>query len=62
MVWEQNTKAILMLNKVIEKNEVKCHWYWPQKIGEEMHFSDVNITVTLVKEEDCNYYALRIFK
>lgn len=51
-----------MLNKVIEKNEVKCHWYWPQKIGEEMHFSDVNITVTLVKEEDCNYYALRIFK
>ncbi|CAB3226391.1 unnamed protein product [Arctia plantaginis] len=62
MIWEQNTKAILMLNKVIEKNEVKCHWYWPQKIDEEMHFSDVNMTVMLAKEEDCGYYSLRLFK
>ncbi|PSN29557.1 Tyrosine-protein phosphatase non-receptor type 2 [Blattella germanica] len=25
MVWEQNCKAVLMLNRIIEKNQVKCH-------------------------------------
>lgn len=30
MVWEQNTRAVIMLNKVIEKDAVKCHQYWPR--------------------------------
>lgn len=64
MIWEQNTKAILMLNKVIEKNEIKCHWYWPQDIGEahKMTFNDVKLAVVLEKEEDCCYYSTRLFK
>lgn len=64
MIWEQNTKAILMLNKVIEKNEIKCHWYWPQGIGEthKMTFNDVQLAVVLEKEEDCCYYSTRQFK
>ncbi|XP_075990554.1 tyrosine-protein phosphatase non-receptor type 61F-like isoform X2 [Anticarsia gemmatalis] len=64
MIWEQNTKAILMLNKVIEKNEIKCHWYWPQAIGEahQMTFNDVKLAVTLVNEEDCCYYSTRLFR
>ncbi|XP_026741836.1 tyrosine-protein phosphatase non-receptor type 61F-like isoform X2 [Trichoplusia ni] len=64
MIWEQNTKAILMLNKVIEKNEIKCHWYWPQAIGEvnKMTFNEVRLEVVLVSEEDCGYYSTRLFK
>ncbi|CAH1647418.1 unnamed protein product [Spodoptera littoralis] len=64
MIWEQNTKAILMLNKVIEKNEIKCHWYWPQGIGEthKMTFNDVQLALVLEKEEDCCYYSTRQFK
>lgn len=29
MVWCQNSRAIIMLNKVFEKNQVKCHQYFP---------------------------------
>ncbi|XP_037299675.1 tyrosine-protein phosphatase non-receptor type 61F isoform X2 [Manduca sexta] len=64
MVWEQNSRAILMLNKVIEKNEIKCHWYWPHGIGEQhkMSLSDVNLTVEQISEEDRSYYSTRVFK
>ncbi|XP_046976774.1 tyrosine-protein phosphatase non-receptor type 61F-like isoform X1 [Vanessa cardui] len=64
MVWEQNSRAILMLNKIIEKNEIKCHWYWPHGVGEDEKFvlSDVKLTVEQISEEDCNYYTTRVFK
>ncbi|XP_048577171.1 neurofilament medium polypeptide isoform X2 [Nematostella vectensis] len=29
MVWENNSKAVIMLNKVMEKNQIKCFQYWP---------------------------------
>ncbi|XP_059055362.1 tyrosine-protein phosphatase non-receptor type 61F-like isoform X2 [Achroia grisella] len=64
MVWEQNSRAVLMLNKIIEKNEIKCHWYWPHGVGEKqkMVLNDVKLTVEQISEEDCNYYSTRVFK
>ncbi|XP_013385625.1 tyrosine-protein phosphatase non-receptor type 1 isoform X2 [Lingula anatina] len=63
MVWEQNSKAVLMLNRVIEKGTVKCSQYFP--IGEEqggqdaMIFNDVNIKVTYCGEQRASYYTVR---
>ncbi|CAG5003207.1 unnamed protein product [Parnassius apollo] len=64
MVWEQNSRAILMLNKIIEKNEIKCHWYWPHGIGDQhkMVLNDVKLTVEQISEEDCSYYSTRVFR
>lgn len=64
MVWEQNSRAILMLNKIMEKNEKKCHWYWPHGIGEDERFvlDDVKLTVEQISEEDCSYYTTRVFR
>lgn len=64
MIWEQNTKAILMLNKIMEKGEVKCHWYWPQLPGEDnkLVFDDVKLSVTLVSQENCNYFRTRVLR
>ncbi|XP_060809415.1 tyrosine-protein phosphatase non-receptor type 61F isoform X2 [Amyelois transitella] len=64
MIWEQNSRAILMLNKIIEKNEIKCHWYWPHGVGDmhKMELTDVKLTVEQISEEDCNYYCTRVFK
>lgn len=31
MVWQQQCSAIVMLNRVVEKNQLKCHQYWPLK-------------------------------
>lgn len=29
MVWEQKTKAIVMLNGLVERGANKCNQYWP---------------------------------
>lgn len=59
MVWEQESKGIIMLNKVIEKNQVKCHQYWPTggTNDEEMTFPDVNLKVEFVSKTDSSNYA-----
>uniref|UniRef100_A0A915D782 Uncharacterized protein n=1 Tax=Ditylenchus dipsaci TaxID=166011 RepID=A0A915D782_9BILA len=31
MVYEQNTQVVIMLSKVVEKNYIKCHSYFPSK-------------------------------
>lgn len=61
MVWEQRSKAILMLNKLIEKKAIKCHKYWPEEIGVQykMHLSDVQLTVEYVKYEQFDHFSIR---
>ncbi|XP_039286824.1 tyrosine-protein phosphatase non-receptor type 61F isoform X2 [Nilaparvata lugens] len=63
MVWEQNCKAVIMLNKVIEKNMIKCHQYWPEGSrngGDDvMLLADVGLKVELISETDCSYYITR---
>ncbi|KFM73383.1 Tyrosine-protein phosphatase non-receptor type 1, partial [Stegodyphus mimosarum] len=65
MVWEQKSKAILMLNRVIEKNAVKCHQYWPvgSKNGgdDELSLMDVKLKITFLSAKDESYYILREF-
>jgi len=65
-VWEQNTHAILMLNRVIERGRVKCHQYFPtgsvNEGEDEMVFSDVDLKVTFISEEDQNYFTIRTLR
>lgn len=62
MIWEQNTKSILMLNKLYEKNEAKCHRYWPKHVGNVENFDDVGLKITLVEEKNCDYYFTRVIR
>ncbi|XP_059614631.1 tyrosine-protein phosphatase non-receptor type 61F isoform X2 [Phlebotomus argentipes] len=64
MVWEQQSKAILMLNKLIEKKQIKCHLYWPEKIGEEhrMNLTDVGLTVEYLKVEEFGNFSIRTLR
>lgn len=64
MVWEQKSKAVLMLNKIVEKKQVKCHWYWPQAIGEEhtLILEDVGLKVEYMDHRDRSHWAERTFK
>jgi len=45
MIWEQQCRAIIMLNRVIEKNTAKCHQYWPAEADEVMSFSEAGLSV-----------------
>ncbi|XP_014366248.2 tyrosine-protein phosphatase non-receptor type 1 isoform X1 [Papilio machaon] len=64
MVWEQNSRGIVMLNKIIEKNECKCFYYWPQGTGEEFKLvlNDVKLTVEQISETENPGYFTRLFK
>ncbi|XP_065289385.1 tyrosine-protein phosphatase non-receptor type 2-like isoform X3 [Dermacentor albipictus] len=59
MVWEQQTKAILMLNRIIEKNTVKCHQYWPMSQDEELVLTGVGLKVAFLGEKPATNYTVR---
>ncbi|TKC37231.1 hypothetical protein EI555_007216, partial [Monodon monoceros] len=59
MVWEQKSRGVVMLNRVMEKGSLKCAQYWPQKEEEEMIFEDTNLKLTLISEDIKSYYTVR---
>lgn len=64
MVWEQNTKGVIMLNKVMEKNQNKCHQYWPleNKKNRLMRFPDVGLKVEYMGETASSDYVTRTLR
>ncbi|KAL7984417.1 hypothetical protein Chor_002987 [Crotalus horridus] len=59
MIWQQKTKAIVMLNRTVEKNSVKCAQYWPTKQEEPMLFRETGFCVRLKSEDVKSYYTVR---
>lgn len=64
MVWECDSKAIIMLNKRIENDKVKCSLYWPNNVGPEwtMKLPSVGLVVELLTENNHSYYSTRTIK
>uniref|UniRef100_A0A1I8NLY3 protein-tyrosine-phosphatase n=1 Tax=Stomoxys calcitrans TaxID=35570 RepID=A0A1I8NLY3_STOCA len=64
MVWEQKTRAILMLNKLMEKKQPKCHLYWPERKGPEnaLKLNEVKLTVEFLHWTEYKNFCVRWFK
>ncbi|XP_053689662.1 tyrosine-protein phosphatase non-receptor type 61F isoform X1 [Sabethes cyaneus] len=64
MVWEYNSRAILMLNKLIEKKQIKCHLYWPEKMGEEhkLELPEVQLAIEYLKCVEYKNFCKRTFR
>lgn len=62
MIWEQQSKAILMLNKIMEKKQIKCHPYWPKSEGQRMELRDVGLTVEFLTAENYKNFSKRLFR
>uniref|UniRef100_A0A3B3Y9L6 protein-tyrosine-phosphatase n=1 Tax=Poecilia mexicana TaxID=48701 RepID=A0A3B3Y9L6_9TELE len=62
MVWEQCSKAVIMLNRVIEKGSEKCAQYWPTSEELQMSFTDMGFVVRLLSEEDQSHYTIRVLE
>jgi len=45
MVWEKESRAVIMLNRVVEKGANKCHQYWPEEEGGVVECEDVGLSV-----------------
>ncbi|XP_028435505.1 tyrosine-protein phosphatase non-receptor type 2a isoform X2 [Perca flavescens] len=62
MIWEQCSKAVIMLNRIIEKGSEKCAQYWPTTEELQMSFTDTGFVVKLLSEEDQSYYTIRVLE
>ncbi|XP_071966723.1 tyrosine-protein phosphatase non-receptor type 1 isoform X2 [Engystomops pustulosus] len=62
MVWEQKSRGVVMLNRVIEKGSIKCAQYWPKKEDSPMLFEDTNLKLTLFSEDIKSYYTIRVLQ
>ncbi|XP_077292962.1 protein tyrosine phosphatase 61F isoform X2 [Arctopsyche grandis] len=64
MVWECDSRAIIMLNKRIENDKIKCSLYWPDHIGTEycMKLPQCGLTVELLTENSHTYYSTRVIR
>ncbi|XP_062865389.1 tyrosine-protein phosphatase non-receptor type 2 isoform X3 [Trichomycterus rosablanca] len=62
MIWEQKTKAVIMLNRVIEKDSEKCAQYWPTQEEGEMAFRDTRFVVRLLSQDVKSYYTTRVLE
>uniref|UniRef100_A0A672H563 protein-tyrosine-phosphatase n=1 Tax=Salarias fasciatus TaxID=181472 RepID=A0A672H563_SALFA len=62
MIWEQNSKAVIMLNRVIEKGSEKCAQYWPTSEEQQQSFTDTGFVVRLLSEEDQSHYTVRVLE
>ncbi|CEP18626.1 hypothetical protein [Parasitella parasitica] len=48
VVWEQNSRVLVMLTKEEEMHKIKCHRYWPSNLNSPTQYGD--LVVTLVSE------------
>ncbi|XP_044099593.1 tyrosine-protein phosphatase non-receptor type 2 isoform X4 [Neovison vison] len=62
MVWQQKTKAIVMLNRVVEKESVKCAQYWPTKDDREMLFKETGFSVKFLSEDVKSYFTVHLLQ
>ena len=65
MVWEQKSKAIIMLNRLVESGHVKCHLYWPNgkhnDDTDELILTEVQLKVQFLTETKHQCYVIRKF-
>ncbi|KAL0088465.1 protein-tyrosine phosphatase-like protein [Phycomyces blakesleeanus] len=45
VVWEQNSRVLVMLTKEEEMHKIKCHRYWPTSIGQTVNYGQSNVTL-----------------
>lgn len=63
MVWEQECSVVVMLNKIIENNMLKCHPYWPSGEIDEDGVSDDEVVlnelkINFVSKEFFDFYTI----
>ncbi|XP_022097661.1 tyrosine-protein phosphatase non-receptor type 2-like isoform X2 [Acanthaster planci] len=61
MVWEQKSKAVIMLNNIIEKGTRKCAEYYPVSPGslQTIECEHTDLQVSILREDEHSFYTVR---
>ncbi|CAF1464633.1 unnamed protein product [Adineta ricciae] len=63
MIWEQNSRVIVMLTRLIEKGCAKCWLYYPDyQNASELTYDDVDLKVVFVSDRQHRHYTERKFE
>ncbi|CAB4041659.1 receptor-type tyrosine- phosphatase S, partial, partial [Paramuricea clavata] len=58
MIWEQDTRTIVMMTNLQEKGRIKCDQYWPNQSSEKFG----NISVVVLETVELAHYTVRTFR
>lgn len=59
MIWEQNSRAIVMLTRCVEKGREKCDHYWPYDT-QPVYYGDIQVTI--LNESQYSKWTISEFK
>lgn len=59
MIWENNSRVIVMVTNEVEGGKLKCHRYWPDVNGKSVSFGNIEVTMTEVESHPT--YIARCF-
>ncbi|KAI9030934.1 protein-tyrosine phosphatase-like protein [Phycomyces nitens] len=45
VVWEQNSRVLVMLTKEEEMHKIKCHRYWPTSVGQTVNYGRSSVAL-----------------
>uniref|UniRef100_A0A915A5R2 protein-tyrosine-phosphatase n=3 Tax=Parascaris univalens TaxID=6257 RepID=A0A915A5R2_PARUN len=62
MVWQQNSRIIVMTTKEVERARSKCCRYWPSKGERERYGRKQEFTVETIEEDEQSDYTMRVMQ
>ncbi|CAD5119222.1 DgyrCDS7854 [Dimorphilus gyrociliatus] len=64
MVWNENSRVIIMTTKDSERGKKKCAIYWPKNVNEKMEreAKSGNIIIELIQVEENDFYITRLMR
>ncbi|KAM9847849.1 tyrosine-protein phosphatase non-receptor type 13 [Aulostomus maculatus] len=60
MIWENKSDVIAMMTQEVERGRVKCHKYWPEKLGE--HVDTGKYHVHLENQQYLEYFRIKVIR
>lgn len=60
MVWENKSDVIAMMTQEVERGRIKCHVYWPEKLGVPLDTGRYRIH--LENQQHLEYFHIKVIR
>ncbi|AWP14045.1 putative tyrosine-protein phosphatase non-receptor type 13 [Scophthalmus maximus] len=60
MIWENKSDVIAMMTQEVERGRIKCHKYWPEKLG--MPLDTGRYQIHLENQQHLDYFHIKVIR